>query len=70
MGNVFPMCLMLVNLTSGSVVDALRVYRSLLPELGLGCQKAGNGSEGIPSATKDIGLQGRGKNGQGILKRC
>lgn len=50
------------------MVDAVRTYRSLLPEPGLGCQKAGNGSEGIPLATKDIGLQGEGKKGQGILK--
>ena len=54
------------------MVDAVRTYRSLLPEPGLGCQKAGNGNEGIPPATKGIGLQGGGKRDQGILKcyRC
>lgn len=68
MGNAFPMQLVLINLTSTSMVDAVRTYRNLLLEPGLGCQIAGNGSKGIPPATKGIGLQGGGKRGQGILK--
>lgn len=66
--NAFPMHFFSVNLTSQSMVNAVRTYRSLLPKPDLGWQKTGNGSEGIPPATKSVGLQGAGKKGHAILK--
>lgn len=54
----FPIHLFPVNLTSGSMVNAVRTYRGLLHKPDLRWQKAGNGSEGISPATKSIGLQG------------
>lgn len=50
------------------MVGAVRANRSLSPAPSLGRQKAGNGSRGMPPATKGIGLQGGGREGQGILK--
>lgn len=49
-------------------MNAVRTHRSLLPKPALGWQKTGNGSEGIPPATKSIGLQGAGKKAHAILK--